>query len=86
MVWGRKWGLLEGRFEEELKREEGIGNERRSRGLAMEILGELYRTITDFQRLRERYGVVEEGDGAEVVDKKGRRIKGVWDGEVEFEE
>lgn len=69
-------GVLEGRFEKELKREEGIGNERRSRGLAMEILSELYSTITDFQRLRERYGVVEEGDAAEVLDKKGRRIKG----------
>lgn len=67
MVWGREWGVLEGRFEEELKREEGIGNER-LRGLAMEILSELYRTITDFQRLREKYGVVEESGGRDMIE------------------
>ncbi|KAM0159546.1 hypothetical protein ACHAQE_004997 [Botrytis cinerea] len=67
LVWGREWGVLEGRFEEELKREEGIGNER-LRGLAMEILSELYRTITDFQRLREKYGVVEERGGRDMIE------------------
>ncbi|CCD52206.1 hypothetical protein BofuT4_P080010.1 [Botrytis cinerea T4] len=67
LVWGREWGVLEGRFEEELKREEGIGNER-LRGLAMEILSELYRTITDFQRLREKYGVVEESGGRDMIE------------------
>jgi len=79
LVWGREWGVLEGRFEEELKREEGIGNER-LRGLAMEILSELYRTITDFQRLREKYGVVEESGGRDMIE--GRES---YDREVEKE-
>ncbi|KAI9644676.1 hypothetical protein NHQ30_006700 [Ciborinia camelliae] len=69
LVWGREWGVLEGKFEEELKREESIGNER-LRGLAMEILSELYRTITDFQKLRERYGVVEENGESNEVEER----------------
>ncbi|TGO09726.1 hypothetical protein BTUL_0156g00220 [Botrytis tulipae] len=69
LVWGREWGVLEGKFEEELKREEGIGNAR-LRGLAMEILSELYRTITDFQRLREKYGVVEEIGGRDQIERR----------------
>ncbi|TGO42934.1 hypothetical protein BHYA_0004g00600 [Botrytis hyacinthi] len=79
LVWGREWGVLEGKFEEELKREEGIGNAR-LRGLAMEILSELYRTITDFQRLREKYGIVEESGGRDQIERRES-----CDGEVEKE-
>ncbi|TGO87588.1 hypothetical protein BPOR_0217g00190 [Botrytis porri] len=79
LVWGREWGVLEGRFEEELKREEGIGNAR-LRGLAMEILSELYRTITDFQRLREKYGVVEQSGGRDEIERRES-----YDREVEKE-
>ncbi|CAD6446648.1 dbeea0d6-1fc2-480d-83de-0d180f986e3f-CDS [Sclerotinia trifoliorum] len=75
LVWGREWGVLEGRFEEELKREEGIGNER-MRGLAMEILSELYRTMTDFQKLRERYGVVEERSGRDEIEGRENGERG----------
>ncbi|KAF7951523.1 hypothetical protein EAE96_006829 [Botrytis aclada] len=79
LVWGREWGVLEGKFEEELKREEGIGNAK-LRGLAMEILSELYRTITDFQRLREKYGVVEESGRRGEIERRES-----WDREMENE-
>ncbi|QSZ28965.1 hypothetical protein DSL72_003472 [Monilinia vaccinii-corymbosi] len=79
LVWGREWGVLEGRFEEVLRREEHVGNER-LRGLAVQILSELYRTMTDFQRLRERYGVVEEGEG-----EGGKRVIEGGEGEREME-
>ncbi|PQE11249.1 small s protein [Rutstroemia sp. NJR-2017a BVV2] len=68
LVWGREWGVLEGEFEARLS--EGMGNER-MRALAMEILSELYRTITDFQRLKERYGVLEEPVGEEKERESG---------------
>jgi serine/threonine protein kinase len=55
-VWGREWGVAEGKLEEHLK-----GQSERLRVLAVDILGELYRTITDAGKLRERYGMKEEG-------------------------
>lgn len=60
-VWGREWGVSEGRLEEHLRKERNAGNEKLTE-LAVEILSELYKTITDFNRLKERYGI-EQVDG-----------------------
>ncbi|PVH87214.1 hypothetical protein DL98DRAFT_649494 [Cadophora sp. DSE1049] len=66
LVWGREWGVIEGKLEAHLQKESEMGNER-LRGLAVEILTELHRTITDFRKLKEKYGMREERvDGGEV--------------------
>ncbi|KAH8675411.1 prion-inhibition and propagation-domain-containing protein [Xylariales sp. PMI_506] len=87
VVWGREWGVAEGRLEAHLSSQEaefviadggGGGKFRMAAGggapggagpgmrtLALQILTELHRTITDVQRLRERYGLVQNGDGEE---------------------
>ena len=59
LVWGREWGVIEGKLEAHLQAESTAGNER-MRQLATQILSELYKTMTDFKRLQERYGLVEE--------------------------
>lgn len=59
LVWGREWGVVEGKFEAHLQAESTAGNER-MRQLATQILSELYRTITDFKRLQDKYGLIEE--------------------------
>jgi hypothetical protein len=59
LVWGREWGVVEGKLEAHLQAESCAGNER-MRQLATQILSELYRTITDFNKLQDRYGLKEE--------------------------
>src|SRR5882757_9165415 len=59
LVWGREWGVVEGRLEAHLQAESNVGNEQ-MRQLATQILSELYKTITDFNKLQERYGLQEE--------------------------
>lgn len=59
LVWGREWGVVEGKLEAHLQAESTVGNER-MRQLATQILSQLYTTITDFKRLQEKYGLVEE--------------------------
>jgi Prion-inhibition and propagation len=59
LVWGREWGVVEGKLEAHLQAESTAGNER-MRQLATQILSELYKTITDFKRLQEKYGLMEE--------------------------
>jgi len=70
LVWGREWGVIEGKLEAHLQKESEMGNER-LRGLAVEILTELHRTITDFRRLKERYGMREERVEGNEVGKLG---------------
>ncbi|KAK8140232.1 hypothetical protein PG984_000298 [Apiospora sp. TS-2023a] len=84
VVWGRAWGVTEGKLEAHLMDVYGggshspttgtrvsigpgpgpLGGEGQAgvmmRSLAVQILSELHRTITDGQRLRERYGLVDE--------------------------
>jgi hypothetical protein len=71
VVWGREWGVAEGKLEAHLSESGGGG----MRSLALQILTELHRTVTDVQRLRERYGLVEseevEGKGGMKLGKKG---------------
>jgi hypothetical protein len=59
LVWGREWGVVEGKLEAHLQAESNSGN-RRLRQLAVSILTELHRTITDFNKLQDRYGLSEE--------------------------
>ncbi|RDW75037.1 hypothetical protein BP6252_06179 [Coleophoma cylindrospora] len=61
MVWGREWGVAEGRLEAHLRAESNAGNGR-MRQLAIQILSELHKTITDFNRLQDRYGLRDETD------------------------
>jgi hypothetical protein len=67
LVWGREWGIVEGELEAHLQ----AGNEN-LRALAVQILTELHRTITDFRKLKDRYGLKEEviGEGNEKAVEK----------------
>lgn len=62
IVWGREWGVAEGKLEAHLD-----GCERSNpqlRALATQILQELHGTVTDFRKLKETYGL-GDGDGDE---------------------
>jgi hypothetical protein len=59
LVWGREWGVVEGKLEAHLQAESDSGNQR-LRQLAITILSELHKTITDFNKLQDRYGLREE--------------------------
>lgn len=59
VVWGREWGIVDGKLEAHLKAESKAGNERMGQ-LARQILSELHSTITDFKKLREKYGLQED--------------------------
>jgi hypothetical protein len=59
LVWGREWGVVEGKLEAHLQAESNSGNQS-LRQLAVSILTELHRTITDFNKLQDRYGLREE--------------------------
>jgi hypothetical protein len=67
LVWGREWGIVEGKLEAHLQ----AGNEN-LRALAVQILTELHRTITDFRKLKDRNGLKEEviGEGNEKAVEK----------------
>ncbi|KAG0649681.1 hypothetical protein D0Z07_3784 [Hyphodiscus hymeniophilus] len=72
LVWGREWGVVEGKLEAHLQAESTAGNER-IRQLATQILSELYKTITDFRRLQDKYGLVQEPtspNGEKIVAQK----------------
>lgn len=60
VVWGREWGVAEGRLEAHLD----SGRNPQLRALATQILEELHTTVTDFRKLQERYGLVEAGGGS----------------------
>lgn len=72
LVWGREWGVEEGKLERYLGEESKAGNER-LRGLAIQVLSELYKTITDLDRLKGRYGLrdVDNVTTAPVNGKSG---------------
>jgi hypothetical protein len=69
LVWGREWGVVEGKLEAHLQAETNAGNER-LRPLATQILEELYKTITDFNKLQDKYGLREELPSPINADKK----------------
>lgn len=85
VVWGREWGVAEGRLEEHLSQVDGVGvgvgkggggaggsgGGGLLRNMALDILNNLHATITDVQRLKGRYGLVDR-DG----DDKGSTVGG----------
>ncbi|KAK1687688.1 prion-inhibition and propagation-domain-containing protein [Colletotrichum godetiae] len=77
VVWGRGWGVAEGegRLEAHLNGFSREAGDPRMAGLAEGIMRELHATVTDFGRLRERYGFVEDGGG------EGGKIGASGDGE-----
>ncbi|RSL74814.1 hypothetical protein CEP51_011438 [Fusarium floridanum] len=68
VVWGRDWGVAEGRLEAHL---ESTRNPQ-LRSLALQILGELHSAVTDFNKLKERYGLVDEGKSVSLEVKGGK--------------
>ncbi len=72
LVWGREWGVVEGKLEAHLQAETNAGNER-LRPLATQILEELYRTITDLNKLQDKYGLREELPGHDVEKKEAQK-------------
>ncbi|KZF26463.1 hypothetical protein L228DRAFT_279660 [Xylona heveae TC161] len=58
MVWGREWGVVEGRLEAHLAA--AYDGNVALKALAENILRELYNTITDFNKLQDRYGLRDE--------------------------
>jgi len=75
LVWGREWGVMDGKLEAHLQAETDAGNER-LRPLATQILEELYRTITDFNKLQDKYGLREEPPSPSNAEKKEVQRKG----------
>lgn len=89
VVWGREWGVAEGRLEKHLSQVDlggsgsgskvvdggGGGSGGLLRNMALEILNNLHATITDVQKLKGRYGLVdgEEKDGGKRLDSSARR-------------
>ncbi|KAF6529591.1 hypothetical protein HZS61_000903 [Fusarium oxysporum f. sp. conglutinans] len=70
VVWGRDWGVAEGRLEAHL---ESTRNPQ-LRSLALQILEELHSAVTDFKKLKNRYGLVDEGRASlEVTGSKPRK-------------
>ncbi|RMJ19020.1 hypothetical protein BHE90_014417 [Fusarium euwallaceae] len=70
VVWGRDWGVAEGRLEAHL---ESTRNPQ-LRSLALQILGELHSAVTDFNKLKERYGLVDEGKSSTSLEVKGGKV------------
>ncbi|KAL7946423.1 prion-inhibition and propagation domain-containing protein [Trichoderma barbatum] len=58
VVWGREWGVAEGKFDEHLSERNP-----QLRVLATQILEQLHGTVTDFKKLQDRYGLVDEAVG-----------------------
>lgn len=59
VVWGREWGVAEGKLEAHLANEQKQNPQLRM--LATQILEELHGTVTDFQKLQNKYGLVGAG-------------------------
>ncbi|KEY66125.1 hypothetical protein S7711_05297 [Stachybotrys chartarum IBT 7711] len=76
VVWGREWGVAEGRLDAHL---DGRRNPQ-LRLLATQILRELHGTVTDFAKLKERYGLVDGGGGADDVAEAAGGGKGAAGG------
>ncbi|KAK6863867.1 prion-inhibition and propagation-domain-containing protein [Apiospora arundinis] len=82
VVWGRAWGVTEGKLEAHLMDADSsrtwyLGGEGPGgvmmRSLAVQILSELHRTITDGQKLRERYGLEDEAEKGSSGDSNGSK-------------
>lgn len=76
-VWGRAWGVAEGRFEASFDEDSPAGTNVGLKGVAELILKELCRTVNDLGRLQERYGIrregLEEEDGEKIGNGNGEK-------------
>ncbi|KAF7546362.1 hypothetical protein G7Z17_g8493 [Cylindrodendrum hubeiense] len=73
VVWGRDWGVAEGKLEAHLDSTQNP----QLRKLAMDILQELHGTVTDFRKLQDRYGLLDQGASANLDVKtkaKGGKV------------
>lgn len=61
-VWGREWGVVEGQLEKHIA---ASGGNEELKKLAVTILKQLLDTITDFNKLQDRYGLREDAPGDE---------------------
>ncbi|EHK48112.1 hypothetical protein TRIATDRAFT_290585 [Trichoderma atroviride IMI 206040] len=66
-VWGREWGVAEGKFDAHLSERNP-----QLRALATQILEQLHGTVTDFRKLQDRYGLVDEEAERNGDDDKKR--------------
>ncbi|KAK6841297.1 hypothetical protein PG987_002157 [Apiospora arundinis] len=80
VVWGRAWGVTEGKLEAHLMDAYGGSTSPTLlllllllRTTAAAILSELHRTITDGQKLRERYGLEDEAEKGSSGDSNGSK-------------
>lgn len=73
VVWGREWGVAEGKLEAHLDSERNP----QLRALATQILEELHGTVTNFNKLRERYGLVDSEGAMATPEKKKKGEKDV---------
>lgn len=62
VVWGREWGVAEGKLEAHLDSSSERGNPQ-LRVLATQILEQLHSTVADFKKLKENYGLAEAESG-----------------------
>lgn len=63
VVWGREWGVAEGRLDAHLESSSSSKGNPGLRNLATEILQGLHGTVTDFKKLKERYGLRDAAGG-----------------------
>lgn len=84
-VWGREWGINEGKFEAHLL--SGSWGNEGLKALATEILSQLLQTIMDCNKLKNRYGLKEESPGSVDVDayKKISDVKTLANGRIRSE-
>lgn len=59
VVWGREWGVAEGQLDAHLDSERNP----QLTALATQMLKELHATVADFRKLRDKYGLAEDGAG-----------------------
>lgn len=76
VVWGREWGVAEGKLEAHLESERNP----ELKGLATQVLEQLHSTVTDFKTLQERYGLINEAKAPAncppVAEVKGKGAGG----------
>ncbi|KAI9796470.1 MAG: hypothetical protein M1833_006138 [Piccolia ochrophora] len=82
VVWGREWGVKEGKLEAHLAASYGDGDNDGLKKMAEMILQQLLDTIGNTKKLKDRYGVKEESSTMEeklVRRKSGPAEANAWD-------
>ncbi|KAL6869723.1 hypothetical protein ACO1O0_001052 [Amphichorda felina] len=75
VVWGREWGVAEGKLEAHLDSSSERGNPQ-LRALATQILEQLHGTVTDFRKLKESYGLTDAVEAVGAEPGGGKGVKG----------